>query len=524
MGACRHDDGVGLLLARRFLSQDFDQLVAGEVAQIVERLDRSIGFCGFAELDQHGGRQTLDGGNLVADPHLRTLGVELTLLLFEPGFGACAQLLGHFLVEALDVDQVLDRHIGDLLHRREALGDQKVGNDVVDVERLDEELRAVVELLLTAGALFLFGQDVDIPTGQLRGEADVLAAPADGQRQLLVGNHHLDPALLFVEHHLGDLGRCQGVDHEGCRFRRPGDDVDLFALQLRDHGLHAAAAHADAGPDRIDRVVVADHCDLGAAARVAGDRLDLDDTVVDLRNLLREELLHEVSARAGQEDLRATRLAAHVVDEGTHPVAGSYGLARQGFVAAHQTFGAAEVDGDVAELVALDDAVDDLADAVLVLLVLAAAFGVAHALHDHLLCCLGRDPAKIDRRQLVDQFVPELGLGLAQAGVIRRDLGELVLHRIGDRQIAAQFDLAGSAIHLGANVVLVAVLGPARLLDRLLHGDDHFVRFNSFFARNRFGHLQQFGAIGRRGVHRFSSSVLRSPTGSALSSSATPRS
>jgi hypothetical protein len=34
--------------------------------------------------------------------------------------------------------------------------------------------------------------------------------------------------------------------------RRPRDDVDLLALQFADH-LHAAAAHADAGADRVDR-------------------------------------------------------------------------------------------------------------------------------------------------------------------------------------------------------------------------------------------------------------------------------
>jgi hypothetical protein len=35
------------------------------------------------------------------------------------------------------------------------------------------------------------------------------------------------------------------------------------------HGLHAAAAHADAGADRIDRAVAADHAIL---ARLPGSR------------------------------------------------------------------------------------------------------------------------------------------------------------------------------------------------------------------------------------------------------------
>ena len=45
----------------------------------------------------------------------------------------------------------------------------------------------------------------------------------------------------------------QRVDDEGGRVRVPLDDVDLLALQLADHRLHALAAHADAGADGIDR-------------------------------------------------------------------------------------------------------------------------------------------------------------------------------------------------------------------------------------------------------------------------------
>jgi len=37
---------------------------------------------------------------------------------------------------------------------------------------------------------------------------------------------------------------------------RPGNDIDLLALQLVDHRLNARAAHADAGADRIDRGIV----------------------------------------------------------------------------------------------------------------------------------------------------------------------------------------------------------------------------------------------------------------------------
>ena len=102
---------------------------------------------------------------------------------------------------------------------------------------------------------------------------------------------------------------------------------------------------------------------------------------------------------ARQEDLRAARLLAHVEDVGAHAVAVAEALARQQLVAAQHRLGAAEIDDDVAELDALDEAVDDLADAVLELVVLPLALGVAHLLDDHLLGGLRGDAAEIDRRQ-----------------------------------------------------------------------------------------------------------------------------
>ena len=49
----------------------------------------------------------------------------------------------------------------------------------------------------------------------------------------------------------------------------PRDDVDLFALKFVHHGLNPAAAHTDAGADRVDRVVIAITAIL---ARLPGSR------------------------------------------------------------------------------------------------------------------------------------------------------------------------------------------------------------------------------------------------------------
>src|SRR3546814_5657751 len=85
----------------------------------------------------------------------------------------------------------------------------------------------------------------------------------------------------------------------------------LFPYTTLFRSLHAAALHANARADRVDRSVVRDDADLRAAAGIAGDGLDLDDAVVDYGRFLREQLLHELAVRAAEEDLRAAAFAAH---------------------------------------------------------------------------------------------------------------------------------------------------------------------------------------------------------------------
>ena len=148
---------------------------------------------------------------------------------------------------------------------------------------------------------------------------------------------------------------------------------------------------------------------------------------------------------ARQEDLRAALLAAHVVDIGAHAVAILEVLARDQLVAADDRLAAAEVDDDVAVLDALDRAVDDLADAVLVLVVLAVALGLAHLLHDHLLGRLRGDAAEIHRRQRLGDEVADLGVGVALAGRRQRDLARAVLDVLDDLHQPLQLHLAGGA-------------------------------------------------------------------------------
>ena len=290
------------------------------------------------------------------------------------------------------------------------------------------------------------------------------------------------------------------IDDEGRLLARPGDDVDLLALEFLDHGLDARAAHADAGADRVDGAVAGDHGHLGAAAGIAGDSLDLDDAVIDLRDFLGEQLGQEGGMGAAEEDLRAAGFFADVVDVGADAVAVAEGFAWDQLVASEQSLGAAEFDHHVAVLGALDGAVDDLADAVLELVVLLLALVFAHALDDDLLGGLGGDPAEIDRRQRVDQMLAELDVRLELAGDGERDLGFLVLDDFDGLGPAREADVARAAVDDGADVLLVAVFGAAGLLDRLFHRLDDLFAVDRLFARDGVGDEEQFGS-GNGGVH-----------------------
>src|SRR6185436_1508471 len=181
VGARRHDQLLGAVCVH---AGDLGQLVDRQIGEVVARL--------HALLHQLGGELRVHA------VELEHLGVDALHLLFVGDRGhqqrvarAVAQLVHRILVERLDLVQLGDRHVGDLFHGGEALLDQDVGHFLVDVELLHEVLLdAPALLLLLLGRLFL-GHQVDLPPGELGGEAHVLPAAADGNREVLLVDHHV---------------------------------------------------------------------------------------------------------------------------------------------------------------------------------------------------------------------------------------------------------------------------------------------------------------------------------------------
>ena len=144
---------------------------------------------------------------------------------------------------------------------------------------------------------------------------------------------------------------------------------------------------------------------------------------------------------ARQENLRAAGLAPNVIDIGANAIAGPEHLARDQFIAAHDRFaraGAAEIDHDIAVFDPLDRAVDDVADAILVDVILLVALRLADLLHQHLFGRLGGNASVVERGQRFGDPVADLSRGVLLLRFGQRHLRRFVLDLVDNEQQAGK--------------------------------------------------------------------------------------
>src|SRR5690606_38980363 len=173
--------------------------------------------------------------------------------------------------------------------------------------------------------------------------------------------------------------------------------------------LHARAAQADAGAHRIDLLVVAPDGNLGAVAGLAGDAPDLDRAVGDFGDLRLKATADEIRMGAGKDDFQAATLVLDGEDVGADAVADVVLLRLHAFAGRHHALELAEVDQHVAAVEAADGAGNDVAGAVLELLVDHLLLRLAQTLHHRLFRGLHGDAAEILRRHVELELVAGLG-------------------------------------------------------------------------------------------------------------------
>src|SRR2546426_7443064 len=370
--------------------------------------------------------------------------------------------------DALDLGHRVFVGLDQLLGRFEPVLVEQLGSHGADARNGGEGGPRAACLVLRLG----LAAHVEVPARELGGEPHVVALPPDGEGELVVGDDHLHRALVLVHDDRRHLGGCERAADVHGRVARPGYDVDLLAAELLDHGLHARAAHADAGADRIDVAVVRDHGDLRPPAGFADRPLHLDDALVDLRYLLLEELDEQTRVGTREGDLGSPAAQLDVEDEGPDAVALAVALTRDLLLLGQDGVRPTQVDDDVLLLEALHDPGEELALAALELVVDDIALSIPHALDDVLLGGLGGDAAEFLRRQLGEQLVADLGVRIElDARLGERHLILRVLDVVDDRLALEEFYLAQLGVELGLDVLLVTegLLGRRhhRLLERL---------------------------------------------------------
>ena len=365
---------------------------------------------------------------------------------------------------------------------------------------------------------FLDAHQVQLPAGELGGEAHVLAEAADRDREVFLVDDDVHAVLLLVDDDRRDLRRRERVDDELRRVLREQDDVDALAGELVGHRGDARAAHADARALRIEPRVVRLHRDLGADAGVARGGLDLDQPLLDLRHFELEQAHQELRRDARQDELRALGRAVDLGHVGADAVADAQHFLRDQLVARDHALDAARLDDHVAALDALDGAGQQVVLALEEVVQDLLALGVADLLQDHLLRRLRADAAELDRLERLLDHVAELQLRIALRGVgdrelVRRLLVLLVGH---DRPAPERLVVAGLAVDRHARVDLVGEALLGRRGERRLERREHDFLRHVLLARKRVDQQQQF-AVHFAFLHSiFGTSRARSMSASGI--------
>src|SRR5581483_1693416 len=136
----------------------------------------------------------------------------------------------------------------------------------------------------------LIGLDVQLITGQLAGQTDILAVAADGDAQLIFRYDDTGFRLGAVDNDISHLGGTQCILDVGNGVGTPDDDIDLFLFaDFTHHSIDAGAMSANECTDRIDALHIAVHRNFAAHAGFTSNTLDFYGATFHFRHLSAEK-------------------------------------------------------------------------------------------------------------------------------------------------------------------------------------------------------------------------------------------
>ncbi len=169
--------------------------------------------------------------------------------------------------------------------------------------------------------------------------------------------------------------------------------------------------------------------------------------------------------------------AVRVHDIGSYPVTIAEVFPWQQLISFDNRFCATNIYDNIAIFDALDLAMYDLTDAVLILFKLMLAFSVPYFLGDNLLGCLSCNPSELNRRQGVHDEITDLRFAITPLRVCDGNLCCRNGNFFNHFQKPVELDLTCLSINLRANFVFGSITRTRCLLDCLFHRSE-----NDFFV------------------------------------------